>query len=231
MLFSLSKSFTSTAIGLARRRGRLSVDDRVLDFFPDEAPANPDDRLRAMRVRHLLDDDHRPRPRARHHPSSRRPGRAATKSQAGRGPSWAAARARARHALRLQLARDLHALRDRQRLTGQRIVDYLQPRLFEPLGIAPPTWETSPRGDQHRRLGPEPDDSGHRPLRPALPPARGLAGQTPAPRGLGRARPRRARCRTGRARTRTGSRGTATSSGAAATTPTAATARSASSAS
>jgi hypothetical protein len=33
-----------------------------------------------------------------------------------------------------------------QRLTGERIVHYLQPRLFTPLGIAPPVWETSPEG-------------------------------------------------------------------------------------
>ena len=54
MLFSLSKSFTSTAIGLLVAEGRLSIDDHVIDFFPDEAPAAPSDNLRAMRVRHLL---------------------------------------------------------------------------------------------------------------------------------------------------------------------------------
>ena len=54
MLFSLSKSFTSTAIGMLVGEGRLSVDDPVLGFFPDEAPAEPGERLRAMRVRHLL---------------------------------------------------------------------------------------------------------------------------------------------------------------------------------
>ena len=41
MLFSLSKSFTSTAIGLLVEEGRLSIDDPVLSFFPDEAPAMP----------------------------------------------------------------------------------------------------------------------------------------------------------------------------------------------
>ena len=39
MLFSLSKSFTSTAIGLAIAEGKLSVDDPVLKFFPEDAPA------------------------------------------------------------------------------------------------------------------------------------------------------------------------------------------------
>ncbi len=54
MLFSLSKSFTSTGVGLAAAEGRLSVDDRVLDFFPGDAPAQPGENLAAMRVRHLL---------------------------------------------------------------------------------------------------------------------------------------------------------------------------------
>src|SRR3954452_13639777 len=35
-LFSLSKSFTSTAVGLAIAEGKLSLDDEVLKFFPDE---------------------------------------------------------------------------------------------------------------------------------------------------------------------------------------------------
>src|SRR5215216_2106712 len=54
MLFSLSKSFTSSAIGLAVAEGRLSVDDRVLSFFPDDAPADPSTHLAAMRVHDLL---------------------------------------------------------------------------------------------------------------------------------------------------------------------------------
>ena len=54
MLFSLSKSFTSTAIGLAIAEGKLSVDDPVLKFFPDDAPAEPSANLKAMRVRDLL---------------------------------------------------------------------------------------------------------------------------------------------------------------------------------
>ena len=33
-----------------------------------------------------------------------------------------------------------------QQVTGQRVLDYLQPRLFAPLGIRGPTWETCPRG-------------------------------------------------------------------------------------
>ena len=54
VMHSLSKSFTSTAVGLAVADGKLSVDDPVLKFFPEDAPAEPSAKLKAMRVRDLL---------------------------------------------------------------------------------------------------------------------------------------------------------------------------------
>src|ERR1044072_5570318 len=54
VLYSLSKSFTSTAVGLAIAEGKLNLDDQVIKFFPDEAPSDPSVNLRAMRVRDLL---------------------------------------------------------------------------------------------------------------------------------------------------------------------------------
>ena len=53
-LFSLSKSFTSTAVGLAVEEGLLSLDDPLIDHFPDVAPPEPSDNLKAMRIRDLL---------------------------------------------------------------------------------------------------------------------------------------------------------------------------------
>src|SRR5437879_9422961 len=53
-LYSLSKSFTSTAVGMAIAEGKLSLDDEVLKYFPDEAPAEPSNNLKAMRVSDLL---------------------------------------------------------------------------------------------------------------------------------------------------------------------------------
>src|SRR5207237_5567963 len=41
VLYSLSKSFTSTAVGLAITEGKLSLDDEVLKMFPEDAPAEP----------------------------------------------------------------------------------------------------------------------------------------------------------------------------------------------
>src|SRR5688572_27075928 len=54
VLYSLSKSFTSTAVGFAVAEGRLRIDDEVLKFFPDDAPTDSSNNLKAMRVRDLL---------------------------------------------------------------------------------------------------------------------------------------------------------------------------------
>jgi CubicO group peptidase (beta-lactamase class C family) len=140
MLFSLSKSFTSTAVGLAVAEGRLTVDDPVVSFFPEEAPRRVSRNLAAMRVRHLLSMN------TGHGEDTFGP------MHARRDGDWA----------RAFLGRPVthkpgsHFLYNTgatymlsaivQRLTGQTLVEYLTPRLFEPLGIETPTWETCPRG-------------------------------------------------------------------------------------
>ena len=53
-LYSLSKSFTSTAVGLAIAEGKLRLGDEVLKFFPDDVPTEPSSNLKAMRVSDLL---------------------------------------------------------------------------------------------------------------------------------------------------------------------------------
>jgi CubicO group peptidase (beta-lactamase class C family) len=53
-LYSLSKSFTGTAIGLAVSEGLLTVDDPVIKFFPDLLPNEINDNLAALKVKHLL---------------------------------------------------------------------------------------------------------------------------------------------------------------------------------
>ena len=54
LLYSLSKSFASTAAGLAISEGRFTLDDPVAGFFPDEIPPDADPRLAALSVRDLL---------------------------------------------------------------------------------------------------------------------------------------------------------------------------------
>jgi CubicO group peptidase (beta-lactamase class C family) len=135
-LYSLSKSFTSTAVGLAISEGKLSLDDEVLKFFPDEAPATPSANLKAMRVRDLLcmstgQQTEPPRPPTQSwvkaflaHPVPFKPGT---------------------HFLyNTSATYMLSAIV--QKATGETVLDYLKPRLFEPLGIERPTWEVSPQG-------------------------------------------------------------------------------------
>lgn len=52
-VYSISKSFTSVAIGILVDRGLLSTDDLLVKFFPDEAK-NASDIYQKMTVKHLL---------------------------------------------------------------------------------------------------------------------------------------------------------------------------------
>ena len=53
-LFSLSKSFLSTAAGFAVTEGLIRLDDFVVSYFPDKTPKDANPFLRSMRIRHLL---------------------------------------------------------------------------------------------------------------------------------------------------------------------------------
>ena len=136
VLWSLSKSFNSTAVGLAIEEGKLSLDDPVLKFFPDDAPANPSDNLKAVTVRDLLtmtgghDTEPKSGPRGPTvktflaHPFVHKPG---THFQYNTMGSYV-----------------LSAIVTK--VTGQTELDFLKPRLFEPLGIENPQWDSSSEG-------------------------------------------------------------------------------------
>jgi CubicO group peptidase (beta-lactamase class C family) len=140
MIYSLSKSFTSTAVGLAVSEGCFSLDDTVLSFFPDETPVEMSDFLAAMCVRHLL-----------------------SMSTGHAVDTWAYMQERpdgdwikgffdvpVRHAPGTHFLYNTGATYMLsaivQKTTGMKLIDYLQPRLFEPLGIENATWDESPQG-------------------------------------------------------------------------------------
>ena len=54
LLYSLTKSFTSIAVGLAIADGLLSLDDRVVDVLPEHVPADISEQGRRLTVHHLL---------------------------------------------------------------------------------------------------------------------------------------------------------------------------------
>ncbi len=138
MLYSLSKSFTSTAVGFAVTEGRFTVDDPVVSFFPDELPSSVSDHLAALRVKHLLTmsvghaTDSTPRIVWQEDwvkaflalPIENPPGSAFLYNS---GATYM-----------------LSAIV--QKVSGQKAIDYLRPRLFQPLDIHGMAWETCPRG-------------------------------------------------------------------------------------
>ena len=53
-MFSVCKSLNALAIGILEADGRLSLDDKITDFFPDKLPENLHPYIREMRVKDLL---------------------------------------------------------------------------------------------------------------------------------------------------------------------------------
>ncbi len=142
-LASLSKSFNSTAVCLAIDEGKLKLDDPVLKFFPNDAPAEVSDNLRAMTVRDLLTMTcgHDSEPKA-----------------IGGGPSvktFLAQPVPHKPGTHFQYntmgSYTLSAIVTK--VTGQTTLDYLTPRLFEPLGIEKPEWGASAEGNSFGGFG------------------------------------------------------------------------------
>jgi CubicO group peptidase (beta-lactamase class C family) len=143
ILYSLSKSFTSTAVGLAVADGKFSLDDEVMKFFPEDVPAEPPANLRAMRVRDLL------RMNTGHQTEAQ-----LFREEPGQAPELTWTRKFFAHPVPFKPG--THFLYNSpatymlsaivQKTTGQTVLDYLRPRLFEPLGFENPTWVASPQG-------------------------------------------------------------------------------------
>ena len=142
ILFSLSKSFTSTAVGLAISEGKLSLDDPVLKFFPDEAPAEPSVNLRSMRVRDLL------RMNTGHQNEAPIRVDDPTKQQDTWTKTFLAHPVPFKPGTRFLYNSPATYMLSAivQKVTGMTVLDYLRPRLFEPLGFKDPAWISSPQG-------------------------------------------------------------------------------------
>ena len=54
VLHSVSKTFTSTAVGFAISEGLLSLDDKIVDLFPESVPEGASDTLKRVTIRNLL---------------------------------------------------------------------------------------------------------------------------------------------------------------------------------
>ncbi len=139
VLHSVSKTFTSTAVGFAISEGLLSLDDKIVDIFPESVPENASDTLRRVTIRNLLtmNSGHGTDPTGSirrgdgdwvrgfmEWPLEYEPGTCYCYNSLGTYVLSAAV----------------------QKVTGQKIVDYLDSRLWQPLGIEKPKWQESPAG-------------------------------------------------------------------------------------
>ena len=136
VLYSLSKSFTSTAVGLAVAEGKLDIDDRVLDYFPEDAPQHASENLKAMRVRDILTmtTGHQDAPPVK-----------ADQISAKSFFAQPVPHVPGTH-FKYNTAATFMQSALVQKLTSQTVLEYLEQRLFEPLGIERPVWETNTQG-------------------------------------------------------------------------------------
>lgn len=146
ILNSLSKFFTATAVGLAINEGKLSLDDKLISFFPDQLPDTVSENLAAITIRDMLmmNSGHDPEPIAalsdttivKHadqvdwaefflsHPVPYKPGTHFCYNTLGTYMLSAVV----------------------QKVTGEKVINFLYPRLFRPLGITGAVWQESPQG-------------------------------------------------------------------------------------
>lgn len=138
-LFSLSKSFTSCAIGLAQEENLLKLSDKLISFFPEYDKFITDERMRLVTIEDLL---------------TMRSGHLSCTTQYLQADTTDFVKA--------YLATPLDTMPGKEfaynsgasymlsaiisKITGLQLREYLMPRLFEPLNMTPGIWESCPRG-------------------------------------------------------------------------------------
>jgi CubicO group peptidase (beta-lactamase class C family) len=137
-MYSTSKSFTSTAVGFAVSEGLASLDDKVVSFFPADLPDSVSPYLARLSIKDVISmtTGQDPDPTG----------------LVTRDSNWVAA------FLATPIVNEpgskflyntlgtymLSAIVTK--VTGQKVIDYLTPRLFAPLGITDVDWEVDPQG-------------------------------------------------------------------------------------
>jgi CubicO group peptidase (beta-lactamase class C family) len=136
LLYSLSKSFTSTAAAFAAAEGLLDLDDTVVSHFPEFDADITDPGSRSMRIRHVA------AMASGHEQETWAAAVAMDASEPVRGfllipPDRAPGTVFAyNQPCTFTLASIV------QRRAGMSLTEYLRPRLFDPLGIGPVGWNT-----------------------------------------------------------------------------------------
>ncbi len=136
MMYSVSKSFLATAYGFALAEGKILRSTRLADVFPEEVEKIKDESVRKITIHHLL---------------TMSAGRqTAVKSVKNR--DWLDSFLNAKQIF--PVGESFRYVSDNyyiaalmlNKVLGESITEYLEPRLFQPLGIETPFWEKSPDG-------------------------------------------------------------------------------------
>ncbi len=139
VLYSLTKSFTSTAVGLAAQEGLLHVNDTVISHFPKEAPKNPSENLAKMRIRDLLR-------MATGHQDDQMQHLRESEGSWVRAFLAAPVEHRPGTHFKYDSAASYMLAAIVQKVSGQTVEQYLRPRLFDPLAVGEVRWGQSPEG-------------------------------------------------------------------------------------
>ncbi|MBK7626303.1 MAG: serine hydrolase [Bacteroidales bacterium] len=136
IMYSASKTFTATAIGLAVSENRLKLTDKVVSFFPASLPDTISDLMKSMTVKDLL-------MMATGIPAEPRFGQNDEWVRSFLSMSPAAKPGTVFKYFNMATFM-LSAIV--QQVTGETIYNYLQPRIFKPLEIKGIDWDLNPQG-------------------------------------------------------------------------------------
>lgn len=132
-MYSASKSWTATAIGIAIDEGYFTLDSKVIDFFPEFVPKFFDSKLDKLLVKHLLTMT-----------SGKNINLLADKSKIDWIKQFFSSPWNHEPGEKFIYTNEnsfiLAAMI--KRATGLTVREFLKPRLFDPLGIDVPFWET-----------------------------------------------------------------------------------------
>jgi len=137
LLYSASKTFTATAIGLAVSENRLKLSDKVVSFFPYSLADTLSDYIKELTVQNLLTMSvgQEPEPRTMGNNGDWINTFLSTKPKHKPGTVFMY-----NNMATFMLSAII------QQVTGQTLFEYLQPRIFRPLGIRGIDWDLNPQG-------------------------------------------------------------------------------------
>lgn len=144
LFYSLSKSFTATAVGLAVAEGLVDLDATVLSYFPELEAEVTDPRSRSIRVRHVL------AMASGHTAETIDRARDLDPVDMVRGFLLLPPESEPGSVFAYNQPCTFAAAAIVQRVSGHSLVDYLRPRLLDPLGIGEVAWQ---RDDSGREIG------------------------------------------------------------------------------